>query len=88
MPVFGNKFPFPFHGTFLRMRLTTGSFGTSKMTVTRRWPKLQHYADAVIAALDGRTLWCLGLSKHGHPLHPLYLRSDTELVLYRGGLYV
>lgn len=26
---------------------------------------------------------CLGATKYGEPRHPLYIRSDTELVPYR-----
>lgn len=29
-------------------------------------------------------LWTLGLTKDGHPKHPLYLRADTSLERYRG----
>ena len=36
-------------------------------------------ADRVLAALDGRwRIYCLGLTKEGHPRHPLYLRKDAE----------
>ena len=28
----------------------------------------------------GRAVWHLGFTLHGHPKHPLYLRSDTERV--------
>jgi hypothetical protein len=30
----------------------------------------------------GKTLWCLGTTKHGHPRHPLYRPADTPLVEY------
>ncbi len=30
----------------------------------------------------GRTLECMGLSKHGHPRHPLYLRKDAGLAAF------
>jgi hypothetical protein len=28
--------------------------------------------------------YCFGLTKQGHPKHPLYLRADSPLVRYRG----
>lgn len=28
-------------------------------------------------------LYCLGTTKHGHPKHPLYLKKDTELEIFR-----
>lgn len=28
--------------------------------------------------------WCLGTTKAGHPKHPLYIKSGTPLVAYRG----
>lgn len=34
---------------------------------------------AEIADECGANLWCLGTTKAGAPLHPLYLRKDTEL---------
>lgn len=41
-------------------------------------------AKTVIALLreGGCTLKCLGVTKDGHPRHPLYLRSDTPLVAF------
>lgn len=33
----------------------------------------------VIASASGGDLWCLGVTKDGHPKHPLYLRADTPL---------
>jgi hypothetical protein len=32
-----------------------------------------------IAAMRGRDLHCLGMSKDGHPRHPLYLKADTPV---------
>lgn len=32
----------------------------------------------------GHALWTFGLTKEGHPKHPLYLRSDTSLERFRG----
>lgn len=43
-------------------------------------PKLAHHYDALLSALDGIPLWCLGTTKAGHPRHPLYVRGDTPLV--------
>ena len=31
----------------------------------------------------GVDLWCLGKTKSGEPRHPLYLRSDADLILWR-----
>lgn len=36
-----------------------------------------------LIAGTGMPLQCLGLTKAGHPLHPLRLRSDTDLVPYQ-----
>jgi hypothetical protein len=33
----------------------------------------------------GCHLWCLGLTKHHHPAHPLYLAADTQLVAFSMG---
>ncbi|MFL5626201.1 MAG: DUF1643 domain-containing protein [Ktedonobacteraceae bacterium] len=30
----------------------------------------------------GHTCYCFGLTKDGHPKHPLYVRGDTRLVTY------
>jgi hypothetical protein len=35
-----------------------------------------------VAKSLGVNLWCLGLTKHGYPKHPLYLKKGTELVPY------
>lgn len=49
-------------------------------------PRLQPLAAQLIAQLliDKRELWCLGTTKHGQPRHTLYLKSDTQLQLFRG----
>lgn len=39
---------------------------------------------AVMELLEGLEVFCLGVTKAGHPKHPLYLRSDTALTPYRG----
>ena len=28
----------------------------------------------------GAQLWCLGVTKDGHPRHPLYVRGNTEVI--------
>lgn len=35
---------------------------------------------AVLALLEGLELQCLGTTRGGHPLHPLYVRGDAPLV--------
>lgn len=37
----------------------------------------------VLELLRRYHIWCLGRTSQGHPKHPLYLRSDTPLELYR-----
>ena len=39
---------------------------------------------AVLDLLKDFDLYCMGTTNDGHPKHPLYLRSDTELELFRG----
>lgn len=41
-------------------------------------------ADVLRAARRARLkrLWCLGITKEGHPLHPLRVSYDTPMVLY------
>jgi hypothetical protein len=36
-------------------------------------------ANKFISAMRGRDLHCLGMSKDGHPRHPLYLKSETPV---------
>ncbi|WP_084398329.1 DUF1643 domain-containing protein [Henriciella aquimarina] len=36
-------------------------------------------AEKFIAFMEGRDLHCLGMSKDGHPRHPLYLKSETPV---------
>lgn len=37
----------------------------------------------VLEQLAPRELWCLGTTAAGHPRHPLYVRADQPLVLWR-----
>lgn len=48
-------------------------------------PGLVPYAADVESALraDGHTLWCFGLTKHGAPKHPLYVKGGTPLVEFK-----
>lgn len=47
-------------------------------------PNLRHHAEYVRQILkhEGIDLWCVGLTKGGHPRHPLYVKRDVELVRY------
>jgi hypothetical protein len=36
------------------------------------------YRDRAVIPLLGKELTCLGLTKHGHPAHPLYLKNSLE----------
>lgn len=36
-------------------------------------------AEKFISAMRGRDLHCLGMSKDGHPRHPLYLKAETPV---------
>lgn len=35
------------------------------------------------ARAAGQTLWCLGRTKAGEPRHPLYLKSDTPMEVWK-----
>lgn len=37
------------------------------------------HSTEVVAAVKGLRLHCLGVTKDGHPRHPLYVRGDAEL---------
>lgn len=65
---------------FLRMALDANliilGYGADPIRVAR--------AERVRELLSGRQLFCLGRTKNGAPRHPLYLRSDAELVEFDG----
>lgn len=42
-----------------------------------------HHVRALLDQQCHRAVWHLGLTKDGHPKHPLYLRADTELVRWQ-----
>lgn len=50
-------------------------------------PKLQPYADRVVKGIrhTGKKVFCLGLSKQGLPLHPLYLSLKVPLMEFKDG---
>lgn len=37
-------------------------------------------AEAFVRLTAGRSMYCLGMTKHGDPRHPLYVRRDQPLV--------
>ena len=43
-------------------------------------PRLTSRRSAVLAALSGIPLWCLGVTKAGEPRHPLMVRTETPLI--------
>jgi hypothetical protein len=40
----------------------------------------RQFLEAMCVKLDGKKLWCLGMTKHGRPRHPLMVRKDAKLV--------
>ncbi len=45
--------------------------------------KAQHRGRAMTDLLSDKTLWCLKFTKYGGPKHPLYIKRDTKLQIYR-----
>ena len=46
--------------------------------------RVEDRAERVLSALDRRRIYCLGVTKEGHPQHPLYRRETAQLALFRG----
>lgn len=46
-------------------------------------PTLHGFAQSTAQALKGYRLWCLGINTDGSPKHPLYLRADCPLELWK-----
>ncbi len=38
--------------------------------------------EAVLTLISGKHLYCLGLTKAGHPRHPLWLKNSTQLTIF------
>lgn len=43
--------------------------------------------EKMIEALKHHDLYCLALTKDGHPKHPLYIRDDAEPIIFKKGLH-
>lgn len=48
-------------------------------------PAIRPFVNRALTVLRGQTnqLWCLGTTKSGQPKHPLYIRGDQPLVLWK-----
>lgn len=43
----------------------------------------QNRNEEVVNLISGQQpLYCLGLTKHGHPRHPLYMKNNTQLIIF------
>jgi len=55
---------------------------TSNATLICAWGadrRAKHQSKKFIDFMSGRDLHCLGITKDGHPKHPLYLKADTQI---------
>lgn len=48
--------------------------------------EIEPHAARVLDALHGIDVWCLGKTTAGSPRHPLYLKGDTPLEMFRASL--
>lgn len=63
-------------------RRVWNAVASSRHTIVCGWgaaPSAQRQAEAFVETMGERPLYCLGLTKDGHPRHPLYLRNDASL---------
>jgi hypothetical protein len=58
-----------------RRHVIVAAWGASKHASSERIDRVARLAEQFRAPLQ-----CLGLTKAGHPKHPLYLKSDTPLI--------
>lgn len=65
------------HDAAVRSRVVVCAWGAHPMARKRAEDVLE-----VLRSLPGERLRCLGTTKGGHPRHPLYVSSATQLVPY------
>ena len=68
----------PRNDAFLHSYLPDGvaAWGAHKLATARA-------RGVVRAFVRSSPLWCLGVTKDGHPRHPLYVKTDAPLILWR-----
>ncbi len=59
--------------------------GGSLMRAGRRMMESIDAINANFSALDRVPILCLGVTKHGHPLHPLYVAANKPLTAFQYG---
>lgn len=63
-----------------------GTIRASSATIVCAWgaeKRAKDQAARFLKFMEGRELHCLGLTKDGHPKHPLYLKADTPIEVWK-----